>query len=179
VEDGLRQEGIALRPRGAAAADGFALEQRYRQRLEIAEQEGVRRRQATDGKAVRQYRVAQGVHLMSPGFAFQYAVEALLGTGLPKYQHFERQAWAYRETLRAFIRGRDAVDPGSPHLLFLPGYLSDAPLEGRQVPRFQEERLPLGESVSAGWAPLLVLVIEAGGAFFGTLWVVSEMDLTD
>ena len=65
-----------------------------------------------------------------------------------------------------------------PHRLFLPGYLSEKPLEGPQIPRFQEKWLPLGESVRAGWMPLLVLVLEAGRMFFGTLWAVSRMELT-
>ncbi|PIX59525.1 MAG: hypothetical protein COZ47_12020, partial [Lysobacterales bacterium CG_4_10_14_3_um_filter_64_11] len=68
--------------------------------------------------------------------------------------------------------------PDSPHLLFLPGYLSEKPLEGAPIPRFQEKWLPLGESVREGWVPLLVLVLEAGGAFFCALGMVNRMDLT-
>lgn len=137
MEAGRREEGITLRPRAAAAVDGFARERRYLVRLTAGEREGVQRLQEAARRAVRQYEVARWVNLLSPGYAFQYALEGLLGAGLPKYQSFERQAWAYRETLREWVRAREAADPESPQLLFLPGYLSREPLDGQPVPRFQ------------------------------------------
>ena len=102
----------------------------------------------------------------------------MLGAGLPKYQSFERQAWAYRETRCDFVRSREAADPESPHLLFLPGYLSREPLDGRPLPRFQEQRLAVGEGMRASRGPLLLLVLETAGALFFARWAVQRMEIS-
>ncbi|HCV23873.1 MAG TPA: hypothetical protein DGN59_10455, partial [Candidatus Latescibacteria bacterium] len=67
------------------------------------------------GRGPRLHRPAYG----APGYAFQYSMEALLGTGVARHQDFFRQAMRYRETLRQFVRARDAQDSDSPHGTFL------------------------------------------------------------
>ena len=88
--------------------------------------------------------------LLSPGFAFQYTVEAFLGTGVMRYEHFLDQAWRYRDALRDFLRSKDASDPDSPHMLFLPDYMSEKPLNHTHIPRFKEAPLSLSEGAVAG-----------------------------
>ena len=178
VRAGLEQEGIGLRGRELGAADGYAAEQRYAQRIREAEKEQDRIVKRAYGQEVRQYRLARMVNLLSPGFAFQYSVEAFLGTGLVRYENFARQAWQYRDTLRDFVRTRDAADADSPHVLFFPEYLSTAELDHRNIPRFKETPLPLAESVAAGLGPIVILALEAAGGFFFALWAFNRMDLT-
>ena len=69
------------------------------------------------------------MNLLSPGYAFQYSLEALLGNGIARFRSFTRQGWDYRETLREFLRARDAADPDSPHVLFLGDYMSQEKLD--------------------------------------------------
>lgn len=177
VRERLQQEGLEPRPRTVAVADGDVLEQRYLSQLADAEREGEALLKAQYARALHQYRVARGVSLISPGMAFQYAAEALLKTGLGKYEHFERQAWDYRQALRQFIRARDAADPDSPHLYFLPGFLSTRLLDLRDVPRFHEEPLPLASSLKLAWVPLLVIVGEVLAGIGFAVWAVRRMEV--
>ena len=65
------------------------------------------------------YKRARSVNLLSPGFAYQYSIETLLGTSAIRYIDLLEQVWAYRRNLRGFFRARDAADSDSPHVLFL------------------------------------------------------------
>jgi len=178
VREALEREGVGLRGRELGAADGYAVEQRYARRIREAEKEQDKIAKRAFNQEVRQYKLAKMVNLLSPGFAFQYTVEAFLGTGVMRYENFARQAWQYRDTIRDFLRTRDAADPDSPHLYFFPDYLSEKELDHRNIPRFKEMPLSLAESVSAGMLPILVLVLEAAGGFFFALWAFNRMDLT-
>ena len=124
------------------------------------------------------YEVARTINLFSPAFAFQYSVEAILGTGLAKRQAFLEQALDYRESLRHFVREQDAMDPDSPHELYLRNYLSKKPLVDGQLPRFVERPLSPADGLTFSLIPLVVLLLEAGAAFFFALWAVSRADVT-
>ena len=178
VRQNLSEEGLVLRQRELAQRDDFAQEKRYALRLNAAEKEARRILQDGYDKALRQYRIARTVNMLSPGFAFQYAVEAFLATGLQRYQHFERQAWRYYDGLRDFIRTRDAADADSPHVLFVRGYMSDREMDSNNIPRFGLERLPLANSVRAGVVPIAVLVLEVLLAFFFALWAFNRADIS-
>jgi hypothetical protein len=115
---------------------------------------------------------------LSPAFAFQYSVEAILGTGLAKRQAFLEQALDYRESLRHFVREQDAMDPDSPHELYLRNYLSKKPLVDGQLPRFVERPLSPADGLTFSVIPLVVLLLEAGAAFFFAVWAVSRADVT-
>ena len=174
----LANAGIALRGPEAGRLDRFALEQRYTGRLQEAAEEAEQNVLRADEQLLRRYRVARSVNLISPGFAFQYSVEALLGTGLARRQHFFQQARRYRQELREFFRQYDAADPDSPHVYFLPAYMSARPLDPALIPRFREAPLSFGESLETGLVPLLVLALEAGLAGVLALWAFNRLDLT-
>jgi len=177
VRKGLEREGIGLRGRELGKGDNYAVEQRYARRLRESEKELERMAREARLQELRQYNLTKTINFLSPGFAFQYSIEAFLGTGVMRYDHFLDQAWQYRNTLRNFLRGRDAADPDSPHLLFFPDYMSDKPLDHRHIPRFEEVPLSLAEGVTRGVVPIVILVLEAAIAFFFALWAFNRAEI--
>jgi hypothetical protein len=141
--------------------------------------EGDRLLQNGFARVLRQYRVTRGVNMISPGLAFQYTAETLLGSGMARYLDFERQVWRYRDTLRDFLHGRDAADPASPHLLFLSSHLSREPLNPTDIPRFHQTPMPIGRGVANGLILVLLLIFEAGLAFVLATRAVTRMDLSE
>ena len=178
AHDSLKQQGIQMRELEVARGDDFASEKRYARRINEAEEDQQRFSDEYIGHQLRRFSVARAVNMFSPGFAFQYAVESLLGTGVVKRQSFLAQARDYRTTLRDFLRTRDATDRNSPHILFFPGYMSGEPLNGREIPRFGERPVPLSESLALGYLPLLILLLETLAAFLFAFWAVNRTDLT-
>jgi ABC-type transport system involved in multi-copper enzyme maturation permease subunit len=175
--EALVREGLAPRPLESARTDGYAVEKRYVLRLEELEGELERMAREAEQRQLRQFRLARQVNLLSPGFAYQYTTEALLGTGIDKLESFARQARRHREAVRQFLRARDAADPASPHVLFLPGFMSAAKLQPGELPRFREVPPPLADSLAAGAAPLAILALETILAFFFALWAVNRAEL--
>jgi hypothetical protein len=178
ARQGLAGQGIGLRGPEAGRVDGFALEREYGRRLEAAQAEAEEIGREADRQALRRYSVARAVNLLSPGFAFQYSVEALLGTGIARRERFLTQARQYREEIRAFLREQDAADPESPHVLYVAGYLSQRPLAAAAIPRFREQRPSLAERVAAGAVPLVILTLEAAVGVLFALWAFNRRDLT-
>ena len=161
ANDELEKSGVALRPMERAQADGFDLERRYAQRYNQLDDAVIQiHRQSMRGR-LDQYRRARLINSLSPGFAFQYAVEGVTANGIQRFEHFEPQAWGYLETLRQFIRDRDSADPDSPHIQLFAQYMSQAPLDHRQIPRFVEDKLTVGESIAGARGPVFILLAEA------------------
>jgi ABC-type transport system involved in multi-copper enzyme maturation permease subunit len=167
-----------FRGRERGARDGFASEQRGARILTEADKEVHRIGQAFLDLKLNRYLVAYRINLLSPAYAFQYTVEALLGSGLAKRQSFLEQAFAYRDELRAFLRDRDAADGDSPHILYFDDYMSRQPLDGEHIPRFVERRLSPAEGLAFSMTPFLILVLEAFAAFVFALWAIRRTDLT-
>jgi ABC-type transport system involved in multi-copper enzyme maturation permease subunit len=178
VKESLAREGRGPRSMEIARVDDYAVERRYVRLLDEAEKKVYRLGQEWLDREVERYRVARAVNLLSPAYAFQYTVEGLLGTGLAKRQYFLRQAFDYRETLRAFLRDHDAADGDSPHALFLSDFMSKAPLDSEQLPRFVERPLSPTQGVAFSVVPLLVLLAETLAAFVFALWAVNRADIT-
>jgi hypothetical protein len=161
VNTELDREGVALRPLERARTDGFDLERRYAQRYnQLDAATGQIHQQAMRGR-LDQYRRARLVNSISPGFAFQFALEGITANGIQRFEHFQPQALGYLETLRDFLRDRDRADPESPHIHLFPQYMSQAPLDHRQIPRFVEDKLTIGESISRARTPMIILLLEA------------------
>ncbi|MFH1568863.1 MAG: ABC transporter permease subunit, partial [Gemmatimonadota bacterium] len=137
LQQGLIREGILPRPPDQARGDGYALERRFAEHIDVALQEGDQILRQAYRQELHQYQVARGVHLASPGYAFQYAVEAALGAGLARLDRFYADGWRYRDHLRAFLRERDAADPDSPHIPLLEEYTSRATLDPAEIPRLR------------------------------------------
>ncbi len=174
----MEREGLQPRPVELARSDDYALEKRYAARLREMGEETDRLQADVIAKRIGQFEVAQRVNLLSPGFAFQYSVEALLGTGVDRYRSFDTQAWRYRDDLRDFLRTRDAADPESPHILFLKGFMSQRPLEPNDVPRFQEQPLSWSASLAAAVGPITILLLETVLALIFAVRVFNRADLT-
>ncbi len=166
----LTKGGLALRDSSLAGQDGFAVERQVAQRIEEVEKEQMQVRRHGFAQQLQRYEVARAVNLLSPGFAFQYTIGAMLKTGVAKRESFFRQALEHRLVVREFVGHRDAADPDSPHVRYLPGYMSMKPLDGDEIPRFQEKPLSFAESFAAGVMPLTILVFEALGAMLFALW---------
>ena len=77
---------------------------------------------------------------ISPYGTFQYTMESLAGTGLPRHQRFLDAARRYETTFRRFTDERDAADAGSYHLFGLAPGLSSEPVPVEAIPRFHEDR---------------------------------------
>ena len=124
-----------------------------------------------------QFKVAMKVNLLSPGYAFQYAVEAFLGAGVQRVEHFGAQGWRYRGHLQEFLRSRDADDADSPHIYFLPAFMSRKELDPTLIPRFQSSPVPFRVRLANSVVPMVVLVLETALAFFFALWSFNRSDL--
>jgi ABC-type transport system involved in multi-copper enzyme maturation permease subunit len=177
VREALAREGLDPRPMNLAKADNYAIEKRYTRRLEEMEKKINQMRRDVDSQQLRQYLVARQVNLLSPSFAFQYSLETFLGAGVQRFENFNRQGWRYRDSLRAFFRGRDAEDPDSPHIQFLPEFMSEKKLDSKDIPRYREVPLTVADSIGGGMTPIIVLVLEAALAFFLALWAFNRAEL--
>jgi len=174
----LERDGSILRDPALALEDDFAAEQRIARLMRKSEKDQRRLGQSGFARQLLRFEVARAVNMLSPGYAFQYAVEALMGTGVAKRQSYLQQCLDYVDSVRDFLGTRDATDADSPHILFLPRYMSQAPLDGSQIPRFREHPLSLAESASAGMVPFGILAVEAMASLLFALWAINRADLT-
>ena len=174
----LEREGVAPRQPELARTDNYDLEKHYASRMRDMEGELDRMTREVDRQNIRQFEVARGVNLLSPGFAYQYAVESLLGSGIYRYRNFLDQAYQYRTALREFIRGRDAADADSPHVLYLADFMSDKPIDPDDIPRFKEEPLPFADGLAGASVPITILMLEAAIAFFFALRAFNRTELS-
>jgi ABC-2 type transport system permease protein len=174
----LEKEGLWPRGRELGSADDYAVEKRYAQRMRDTEREMDQIARVFDNQTLQQYKIVKTMNLLSPGLAFQYTIEAFLRTGEMRYEHFINQVWRYRDILRDFIRTIDASDLDSPHILFLPGYMSKKDIDSNHLPRFKEKPPSLADGMAAGVIPIVILVIEAGLAFFFAFWAFNRAEIT-
>ena len=179
IASSLANEGTILRGREEGRVDGYLLERRWAKRMN--EEEKVRRQmyRAFHDLEVRQYEVTSGIAVLSPGYAFQYAVEAALGTGIIRHKSFSLAVREYVTTLRDFIRARDAADEESPHILFIGDYMSQQSIDPTDIPRFPGVRLSFGEGVTRGWFAICLLILEALASFFFASWAAVRSPVVD
>jgi len=90
----------------------------------------------------------------SPTVLYQCASEAVAGTGITRFKSLYQQIKRYQQGLKEYIRGKDAEDPESLHLLCDHrqaiskwGVISKKPVSFDTVPKFQERDLALGQSL--------------------------------
>lgn len=175
--EALQREGTVPRDPALAARDGYVVERRFVQRMAQVDEELEKLRRAAEQQMLDQYRAAMRVNLLSPGYAFQYSVEAFLGAGVQWMTHFRDQGQRYRQHLQDFLRGRDAADPDSPHIYFLGAFLSQGELDPAQIPRFQTTPVPFSRRMESSVVPVVVLALETAMAFFLALWALNRADL--
>ena len=93
---------------------------------------------------------------ISPAIIYQRASETIAGVGVHRVANLCQQIKRYQESLKEYIRSRDAGDSDSLHLLFqFPSdwiaenwhAISDERVDFDSVPKFQERDLALGQSL--------------------------------
>ncbi len=90
-------------------------------------------------RRVQQVHLAQNIVRASPMGAYQYAMEAMAGTGLPRYRHFIDQARRYAQYFEGVLLAIDRADSRSLHIPFVKNGLSAQKVELEQIPVFAED----------------------------------------
>ena len=88
---------------------------------------------------VQQVNLAQNIVRVSPMGAYQYAMETMAGTGLPRYRHFIDQARSYAQYFEGVLLAIDRADSRSLHIPLVKNGLSTQKVELEQVPVFSED----------------------------------------
>lgn len=148
------------RDRESARADGFAWErvsaEAENRRFNL--QEEVRRSFLESQLA--QADLATRLAALSPSSLVQETVATLVGSGAWRNRAFLEQAWAFREAVVAHFAALDRRDPASPHILFFRDWVSQRPIDAREVPRFQFRERPCAEGLEDALPLLLLLALE-------------------
>ena len=100
----------------------------------------------------------------TPYGVFQYAMESLADTGLPRHRRFIEAARRYEGVFRAFVESRDRADGDSYHLAGVTAGLSHQPVPEEIIPRFRED-LSAGASIGSTAPDLLILLLFAVAAY--------------
>ena len=90
-------------------------------------------------RRVQQVSLAQNIVRVSPMGTYQYAMEAIAGTGLPRYRHFIDQARNYAQRFEEILLAIDRADWRSLHVPFVEHGLSTQKVELEQIPVFAED----------------------------------------
>ncbi len=89
-------------------------------------------------RRIQQVNLAQNIVRVSPMGAYQYAMEAMAGTGLPRYRHFIDQARSYARRFEESLLALDRADSRSLHIPFVKTGLSTQKVKLDQIPVFAE-----------------------------------------
>ena len=90
-------------------------------------------------RRIQQVNLAQNIVRVSPMGSYQYAMEAIAGTGLPRYRHFIDQARSYAQRFEETLLTIDQADWRSLHIPFVENGLSAQKVELEQIPVFAED----------------------------------------
>ena len=90
-------------------------------------------------RRVQQVNLAQNIVRGSPMGTYQYAMEAMAGTGLPRYRHFIDQARNYAQRFERTLLAIDRADWRSMHVPLVKNGLSAQKVELEQIPVFTED----------------------------------------
>mgnify|MGYP000455523102 CR=1 FL=1 len=97
---------------------------------------------------------------LSPAMLYRYSVEALAGTGFPRYKEFVMNVKGYMRDRMSYLKKVDAEDPESPHVLRVKGGMSKKEVV---IPKFIDKHSALWAIKESAWdigiiSALLVLV---------------------
>ena len=104
----------------------------------------------TDGHLDDQFRQVEKARMLmrvSPAAVYQYAMEALAGTGFARHRTFVQEARRYRSRFVAFVKQTDRKDPKSPHVYLVKEGLSNKPVNVQNIPPFID-RETLGTAIA-------------------------------
>lgn len=99
---------------------------------------------------IEQVKVAQNVTRLSPTAAYNYACEAIAGTGPMDFRSFRRQMNVYLEQLRQFVISR-----GEGHS----GLISRKPVAFEDIPKFREQKPSVPERINSALWDLLIIAL--------------------
>ena len=88
---------------------------------------------------IQQVNLAQSIVRLSPMGTYQYAMEAIAGTGLVRYRHFIDQVRSYASRFEETLLTMDRADWRSLHIPLVENGLSRQKIELEQVPVFAED----------------------------------------
>jgi len=115
---------------------------------------------------IHQVSLARNITRLSPTAIYQYASEAIVGTGLERFRHFSNQVRAYRGQLITFINEEDQKDPNSYHLIYRwENLASRKPVSFESIPKFTDGKLSISESMKGAFLDIALLVL-LNGLFF-------------
>jgi ABC-type transport system involved in multi-copper enzyme maturation permease subunit len=102
-------------------------------------------------KIVAQVETGRSLTRISPTAIYQYASEAVVGTGLARFKSLYQQLRRYQDILKDFLMEKDKEDPESLHLLAeWIGHrvmFSALPVDFNAIPKFVEEDVSVGEGL--------------------------------
>ncbi len=99
---------------------------------------------------IQQVKVAQNVTRLSPTAAYNYACEAIAGTGPMSFRDFRRQVNVYVEQFRQFV-----TDSGGG----FGGLVSMKPVTFEDIPRFQEQKQAIPGLINSALWDLLIIAL--------------------
>jgi len=115
---------------------------------------------------IHQVSLARNITRLSPTAIYQYASEAIVGTGLERFKLFSNQVRAYRGQFITFINEEDQKDPNSYHLIYRwENLASRKPVSFEAIPKFSDGRLSIRESMRGAFLDIALLVL-LNGLFF-------------
>jgi len=99
---------------------------------------------------IQQVRTAQGVTRLSPTAAYNYACQALAGTGPMDFQNFRRHVNIYLEQLRQLVANEDKS---------MGRLVSRRSVTFDEVPKFHNQKIPLVDMANSAMWNIMILVI--------------------
>ena len=99
---------------------------------------------------IQQVKLAQNVTSVSPTAAYNYACQAIAGTGPMSFRDFRRQVDVYLEQLRQFVTDRGGG---------FGGMASMKPVAFENIPKFREQTPPVINQINSALRGLLVIIL--------------------
>ena len=117
---------------------------------------------------VAQVQRARAVTRLSPAAIVQYALESMAGTGFNRHLQYLEHVHQHTKQFRQFIVETDRADIQSPHFIGIPKGMSQKPVAGEAIPKF-EDKIAFSDTFNTATLDLLLLVLLLGvfisGAF--------------
>ncbi len=127
---------------------------------------------------VQQVNLAQHIVRVSPMGAYQYAMEPMAGTGLPRYRYFIAQARRYVQRFEESLLAIDRADARSLHVPFVKNGLSAQKVGFDQIPVFAED-LSAAALAGSSIVDLIALGFFAVFTYLAAYWVWLRSSIVD
>ena len=88
---------------------------------------------------VAQVQRARAVTRLSPAAIVQYAIESMAGTGFNRHLQYLEHVHQHTKQFRQFIVETDRADIQSRHFIGIPKGMSQKPVAGEAIPKFEDK----------------------------------------